>query len=125
MAHHHLDQDTTALPPIEYVPSQPVAIPRHISLPSEITKSVMTYQAAGGKPAGSLASHLALPQIDSRANGDLNDEEKKKLLGLEFQGTSSGNSTNPTGSKLTTMAQAQGNIVKVAMYGEFPVTKAE
>jgi len=85
------------------VPSQPAAIPRHISLHGEMTKSVMS-SCNQGKPT-------ALPQIDAasaKLNGDLNEEERKKLLGLDFQGNSNG--------KLTTMAQAQGNIVKVAIY---------
>ena len=65
-------------------------------------------------------SRPVLPHIDgSKMNGELSEEERKKLLGLEYQNGSS------SASKVTTMAQAQGNIVKVAMYGEFPVSKAE
>ena len=113
----HLGDASTALPPIEYVPSQPVAIPRHISLPHEITKSILTPSivAGGSRP-------VALPQIDgTKINGEFSDEDKRKQLGLEYQASPSGTNN----SKVTTLAQAQGNVVKVAMYGEFPVSKAE
>ena len=60
-------------------------------------------------------------------NGEMSEDARNKVLELEYQHQgSNGSGTNQlNGSKLTTMAQAQGNVVKVAMYGEFPVTKAE
>ena len=77
---------------------------------------------------------MTLPSIDrsKKLNGDLNDEEKKKMLELEYH-QNHGGSSNGNGKqqqlvipgdaqhKVTSVAQAQGNVVKVAMYGEFAV----
>ena len=55
----------------------------------------------------------------------MSEDNRNKVLELEYQQQGSNGTNQLNGSKLTTMAQAQGNVVKVAMYGEFPVTKAE